>query len=93
MENMIFTNQQIPNESNVHDEMQKILNNAFRMSMPNEEFERSPHVHDEFEKPNKDANKFYNFLREANHGPYPRCKKFTKLSFIIRLFRMKCHNG
>ena len=93
MENMIFTNQQIPNESNVHDEMQKILNNAFRMSMPNEEFERSPHVHDKFEKPNKDANKFYNFLREANHGPYPRCKKFTKLSFIIRLFRMKCHNG
>ena len=93
MENMIFTNQQIPNESNVHDEMQKILNNAFRMSMPNEEFERSPHVHDEFEKPNKDANKFYNFLREANHGPYPRCKKFTKLSFIIRLFHMKCHNG
>ena len=93
MENMSFTNQQIPNESNVHDEMQKILNNAFRMSMPNEEFERSPHVHDEFEKPNKDANKFYNLLREAKHGPYPRCKKFTKLSFIIRLFRMKCHNG
>ena len=45
------------------------------------------------QKPNKDANKFYNLLREADHELYPRCKKFTKLSFIIRLFHMKCLNG
>ena len=50
-------------------------------------------MHEEFEKPNEDANKFYNLLREAEHELYPRCKKFTKLSFIIRLFHMKCLNG
>ena len=71
-----------------------MLNDAFRMSMPNEEFERSPHVHEEFESIlNENANKFYNLLREAEHELYPRCKKITKLSFIIRLFYMKCLNG
>ena len=70
-----------------------MLNDAFGMPMPNEESERSPHVHEEFEKPNKDANKFYNLLREADHELYPGCKKFTKLSFIISLFHMKCLNG
>ena len=53
------------NESDMHDEKQEMLNDAFGMSMPNEESERSPHVHEEFEKPNEDANKFYNLLREA----------------------------
>ena len=47
------------NESNMCDEMEEILNDAFRMSMPNEEFERSPHVHEEFELIlNENANKF-----------------------------------
>ena len=49
----------------MHDEMQEMLNDAFRMPMPNEESERSPHVHEEFEKPNEDANKFYNLLRKS----------------------------
>ena len=81
------------NESDMHDEMVEMLNDAFGMSMPNEESERSPHVHEEFESiPNENANKFYNLLREAAHELYPGCKKFTKLSFIIRLFHMKCLN-
>ena len=53
------------NESDMHDEKQEMLNDAFGMPMPNEESERSLHVHEEFEKPNEDANKFYNLLREA----------------------------
>ena len=77
------------NESN----MQEMLNDAFGMPMPNEESERSPHVHEEFEKPNEDVNKFYNLLREAEQKLYLGCKKFTKLSFVIRLFHMKCLNG
>ncbi|KAJ9697219.1 hypothetical protein PVL29_009136 [Vitis rotundifolia] len=81
------------NESDIHDEMQEMLNDVFGMSMPNEESERSPHVHEEFEKPNEDANKFYNLLTEAEHELYLGCKKFTKLSFIIRLLHIKCLNG
>ena len=51
-------------------------------------------MHEEFEKPNEDVNKFYNLLREAEQKLYLGCKKFTKLSFmIIRLFHMKCLNG
>ncbi|RVW22081.1 hypothetical protein CK203_110934 [Vitis vinifera] len=53
------------NESDMHDEMQEMLNDAFGMPMPNEESEKSRHVHEEFEKPNEDANKFYNLLREV----------------------------
>ncbi|XP_059596907.1 uncharacterized protein LOC100242519 [Vitis vinifera] len=53
------------NESDMHDEMQEMLNDAFGMPMPNEESERSRHVYEEFEKPNEDANKFYNLLSRA----------------------------
>ena len=82
------------NEFDMHDDMEEILNDAFGMSMPNEEYERSPHVHEEFEStPNENAKKFFNLLREAEHELYLECKKFTKLSFIIRLFYMKCLNG
>ena len=81
------------NESNMHDEMEEMLNDAFGMSMLNEESEISPHVHEEFESiPNENANKFYNLLRETEHELYLGCKKFIKLSFIIRLFHMKCLN-
>ena len=82
------------NEFDMHDEMKEMLNDAFRMSMPNEKSERSPHVHEVFESIlNENKNKFYNLLREAEDELYPGCKKFTKLSFIIRLFHMKCLNG
>ena len=37
------------NEYDMHDEMEEMLNDAFRMLMRNEESERSPHVHEEFE--------------------------------------------
>ena len=68
------------NESNMHDEMQEMLNDAFGVSNTNAsmDFERIPHVHDDFEKPNKDANKFYNLLRDAEHELYPGWKNFTK---------------
>ena len=81
------------NEFDMNNEMNEMLNDAFEMSMPNEESKRSLHVYEEFEIPNKNANKIYNLLREAEHELYPRCKKFTKLSFIIILFLMKCLNG
>ena len=78
----------------MHDKMKEMLNDTFGMSMSNEDFERIPHVHEEFESiPNENVNKFYNLLREAEHELYPGCKKFIKLTFIIRLFHMKCLNG
>ena len=72
-----------------------MLKDAFGMSNTSVSMDTkiSPHVHDEFERLNKNVNKFYNLLRDAEHELYPWCKKFTKLFFIIRLFHMKCLNG
>ena len=51
----------------MHDEMEEMLNDAFGMLMPNEESERSPHVHEEFESiPNENANKFYYLLSKLS---------------------------
>ncbi|KAJ0569814.1 hypothetical protein HanHA300_Chr05g0170861 [Helianthus annuus] len=38
----------------------------------------------------KDAKKFYKALEDAKKELYPGCKKFSVLSFIIRLFHSKC---
>ena len=83
----------ITSELNIHDEMEEMLNDAFGMPMPNNEFEISIHVHEEVTNLNENANKFYNLLKEAKQELYPGCKKFIKLSFILRLFHMKCLNG
>ncbi|KAL5752708.1 hypothetical protein ACOSP7_022905 [Xanthoceras sorbifolium] len=45
------------------------------------------------ETPNLDANKFYYLLKYAEQQLYPGCMKFTKLSFIVRLFHIKCLYG
>ena len=39
-----ITGNSCTNESDMNDEMKEMLNDAFEMSMPNEESERSPHV-------------------------------------------------
>ncbi|KAL5819370.1 hypothetical protein ACOSQ3_023301 [Xanthoceras sorbifolium] len=45
------------------------------------------------ETPNLDANKFYYLLKYAEQQLYPGCMKLTKLSFIVRLFHIKCLYG
>ena len=45
------------NESDMHDKMEEMLNDAFGMSMPNEESERSSHVHEEFESIQQECKK------------------------------------
>uniref|UniRef100_A0A2N9GHE4 Transposase-associated domain-containing protein n=1 Tax=Fagus sylvatica TaxID=28930 RepID=A0A2N9GHE4_FAGSY len=45
------------------------------------------------EEPNDNANKFYRLLWDAEQKLYPSCKTLTKLSFVVRLFQMKCLYG
>lgn len=45
------------------------------------------------EGPNEDAKKFYNLIEESKQELYPGCKTFSKLSFIIRLYLLKCLYG
>ncbi|XP_012575366.1 uncharacterized protein [Cicer arietinum] len=41
----------------------------------------------------EDAKKFYNLVEEAKQELYPGCKNFSKLSFRIRLYLLKCLYG
>ncbi|XP_071739834.1 uncharacterized protein [Rutidosis leptorrhynchoides] len=40
--------------------------------------------------PNKSAKNFYKGLESAKQELYPGCKKFSVLSFVVRLFHSKC---
>ena len=39
---------------------------------------------------NEEARKFYKWVEDGKQELYPRCAKFSKLSFIIRLYLFKC---
>lgn len=45
------------------------------------------------EEPNESAKTFFNLLKEAEKDLYPECKEATKVSFIMRLFQIKCMFG
>ena len=45
------------------------------------------------EEPNERAKKFFKLLTEAQKELYPGCKEATKVSFIVRLFQIKCMFG
>ena len=38
-------------------------------------------------------NRFQNILQDSDQELYPGCTKFSKLSFILRLFHLKCLFG
>ncbi|KAF5805373.1 putative Transposase-associated domain-containing protein [Helianthus annuus] len=67
------------------DDMQGLVHDAFN------EFGENRHENDESQSmPNTNAKKFYKALEDAKKELYPGCKKFSVLSFIIRLFHSKC---
>ena len=43
--------------------------------------------------PNEDARKFYQLVEEGKQPLYPGCKKFSRLSFLVRLYHWKCIYG
>jgi hypothetical protein len=43
--------------------------------------------------PNEDAKKFYNLIDESKQPLYPGCTNFSTLSFIIRMYLLKCLHG
>ncbi|XP_070023273.1 uncharacterized protein [Nicotiana sylvestris] len=59
----------------------------------NDQFRNVAHAGGVYEGSNKDANKFYNLVDEASQELYPDCKGFSRLSFTIRLYLLKCLHG
>jgi len=45
------------------------------------------------EGPNSEARKFYNLINDAKQELYRECESFSTLSFIIRLYLLKCLHG
>ena len=50
-------------------------------------------IHGGIEEPNESAKHFFNLLTEARKELYPGCKDATKVSFIVRIFQIKCMFG
>ncbi|XP_020963947.1 uncharacterized protein LOC110265338 [Arachis ipaensis] len=75
-------------ESEVHegfvDDIHGLLNETFRHVLEGDK---------DGDGPNEDVKKFYNLLEEGKQELYPGCKKFSTLSFIIRLYLLKTLNG
>ncbi|XP_019231467.1 PREDICTED: uncharacterized protein LOC109212288 [Nicotiana attenuata] len=59
----------------------------------NDQFRNVAHAGGVYEGPNEDAKKFYNLVDEASQELYPGCKGFSRLSFTIRLYLLKCLHG
>ncbi|XP_072074365.1 uncharacterized protein [Arachis hypogaea] len=75
-------------ESEVHegfvDDIHGLLNETFRHVLEGDK---------DGDGPSEDAKKFYNLLEEGKQELYPDCKKFSTLSFVIRLYLLKTLNG
>lgn len=79
------------NEGAKTDSMLEFLNETFVQPAIGENIGSSsqPHI---FEGPTPEAERFYNFLEDANKELYPGCK-FKKLDAIVRLYQLKCLGG
>ncbi|XP_010275092.1 PREDICTED: uncharacterized protein LOC104610255 [Nelumbo nucifera] len=71
-----------------NDDMRGLQHNAFGFSYSSDEdndAEQKPKYSNDFE-----GGKFLKLLEDADKELYPGCKKFTKLSFIVGLYHIKC---
>jgi hypothetical protein len=45
------------------------------------------------EEPNESAKKFFDLLKDVQQELYPGCSQLTKVSFMVRLFQLRCMGG
>lgn len=86
-----------------HD-MDSMIHDAFAMHTTHDSDDTNVSLEDEDPSANHGHNvqqsnegnnpdKLCQLLKEEEQSLYPGCKKFTKLSFIIHLYHLKCLNG
>nr|CAD1824779.1 unnamed protein product [Ananas comosus var. bracteatus] len=81
----------IQNEQ-INDEMDELLHDSF--FHPESDFDVGDlDTNDLTTEPDEETKKFYKLVKDANQEIYPGCKKFSKLSFIVRLLQIKCLGG
>ncbi|XP_012832690.1 PREDICTED: uncharacterized protein LOC105953559 [Erythranthe guttata] len=69
------------NEFNMLGDMTGLVHDAFGVNDTNSNME---------EEPNGQAKVFFELFDDAQKELYPGCKQFSKLTFLIRLFHLKC---
>ncbi|XP_019267397.1 PREDICTED: uncharacterized protein LOC109244716 [Nicotiana attenuata] len=70
----------------------EMLHDLYR-GIPTDSHEFDENNESSCEDPNAEAKIFYRLLKDAEQKLYPDCEKFSKLSFVMRLFQMKCLHG
>jgi len=43
--------------------------------------------------PNAEANAFRKWIEDGGQPIYPGCEEFSKLSFVVEMYNLKCLNG
>jgi len=71
-------------KANMHDNLDELLEDTFMM--PECDFDD---ILDEDEEFDVEMVRIYNLVRDARQEAYPGCKKFSKLSIIVRLLHIK----
>ncbi|MED6141860.1 hypothetical protein PIB30_118316 [Stylosanthes scabra] len=71
-------------EHNCDDNIDELIRDAFR---------DTTQVEGEETGTNQCAKEFYKLVEEASQELFPGCKRFTRLSFTIRLYLLKCLHG
>ncbi|XP_021751073.1 uncharacterized protein LOC110716747 [Chenopodium quinoa] len=77
----------------IHDRFSPGVSNDEIDDMWDEEQQGSEFDFPRFTKHTNEANMFENLIRDAQQTLYPGCDKFSKLSFILKLFQIKCMDG
>lgn len=72
------------------DDMQGLVHDAFHGFGDNRQESEVEPQNESQSMPKTNAKKFFEVLEDAKKDLYPGCKKFSMLSFIIRLFHAKC---
>ncbi|XP_027108997.2 uncharacterized protein [Coffea arabica] len=70
------------------DDMHGLVHDA--MGIPEQDYTRIDGTEYKSQLPNVEAEKFYNLIDNSNKELYSGCKRFSKLSFMIRLLHLKC---
>ncbi|KAL3849470.1 hypothetical protein ACJIZ3_011352 [Penstemon smallii] len=84
------------NRSYMDIDMESLMHEAFGIPSSHE---TENHMLTGFEdqlnedQPNLEAATFFSFVKDANKELYPGCENYTKHSFIIQLFHIKCLGG
>ncbi|KAL4329598.1 hypothetical protein AHAS_Ahas13G0316100 [Arachis hypogaea] len=71
-------------EYNCNDNIDELLRDRFRDTTQVDAHNMGP---------NEGAKEFYKLVDEASQELYPGCKGFTRLSFTICLYLLKCLHG